>query len=108
MSAVRGHNEGTLFRRNRDQRWVASVTMPDGRRRSASAPTKGEGVALLRELLRQRDAAIVIDPRRLRLGPYLATWLTDVRPRLAPATWRKHESIVRVHLVPALGHRLMS
>lgn len=108
MPNVRGHGEGTLFQRRRDQRWVAMVTMPDGRRRSASAASKTEGVALLRELLRQRDASVVKDPRHLRVGRYLQTWLTDVRPRLAPATWRKHESIVRVHLIPALGHRLLS
>lgn len=58
MANVRGHNEGSLFPRRRDGRWVAMVTMPDGRRRSASAASKSEGVALLREPLRQRDQAI--------------------------------------------------
>lgn len=108
MPTMRGHHEGSLFQRSRDKRWVASVTMPDGRRRSRSAASKAEGLANLRELLRQRDAAITRDPRDVRLGPYLQRWLEDVRPRLAPATWRKHESIVRVHLVPALGHRRLS
>ena len=50
MPAVRAHNEGSLFRRKRDGRWVAMVTMADGRRRSASAASKTEGVALLRDL----------------------------------------------------------
>jgi integrase len=108
MTAVRGHNEGSLFLRTRDRRWVATVTMPDGRRRSRSAASKAEGVLALRELLRQRDAAVPADPRHVRLGPYLERWLDEVRPRLAAATWRKHESIVRVHLAPALGHRRLS
>lgn len=109
MPSVRGHREGSLFRRSRDNRWVAMVTMPTGRRRSASAASKTEGVALLRELLRQRDAEVAQDPRRLRVGPYLRTWLADHEPpKLAPATWRKHESIIRVHLLPALGHRFLS
>jgi integrase len=108
MPSVRGHNEGSLFLRTRDGRWVASVTMPNGRRRSMSARSKAEGVQALRELLRQRDAAVPQDPRQVRLGPYLERWLDEVRPRLAPATWRKHESIVRVHLAPALGHRRLS
>jgi integrase len=108
MMTVRGHNEGSLFLRQRDKKWVASVTMPDGRRRSRSARSKAEGVAALRELLRQRDQAIPRDPGRERLGPYLQRWLEDVRPRLAPATWKKHESIVRVHLIPALGSRPLS
>lgn len=105
MRPVRGHNEGSLFRRSRDGRWVATVTMPNGRRRSASAPSKGEGVALLRDLLRQRDQAVE-DPRRLRVGPFLRTWLTSLE--LAPTTIRQHEMIVRVHLDPALGRRLLT
>jgi integrase len=107
MPAVRGHNEGSLFLRKRDRRWVAMVTMADGRRRSASAPSKSEGLLLLRELTRQRDQQVPSDPGRLRLGPYLERWLDDVKPRLAPATWRKHESIVRNHLGPRLGNRPM-
>lgn len=106
MATVRGHNEGSLFRR-KDGRWVAVVTMAGGRR-SRSARSKAEALAHLRELLRQRDAQVPVDPRNVRVGPYLLRWLDDVRPRLAPATWRKHESIVRVHLAPALGHRRLS
>lgn len=108
MPTLRGHHEGTLFQRTRDRRWVAMVTMPDGRRRSASAASKAEGLARLKELLRQRDASVPQDPRLVRVGPYLQRWLDDVRPRLAPATWRKHESIIRVHLVDALGRVRMS
>lgn len=103
---MRGHNEGSLFQRKRDGRWVATVLMPNGRRRSASAATKAEGVALLRDLIRQRDASVA-DPRRLRLGAFLERWVSSVTG-LAPATMRQHEMIVRVHLVPGLGHRMLS
>lgn len=106
MGNVRSHNEGTLFQRSRDQRWVAMVTMPDGKRRSASAPTKAEGAALLRALIDQRDRSVQ-DPRRIRVGPYLERWIDSVTG-LAPSTMRQHEMIVRVHLVPALGRRLLT
>ena len=108
MTTMRSHGEGSLFQRGRDRKWVASVTMPDGKRRSRSARSKAEGLVNLRELTRQRDAAVPRDPQVERLGPYLQRWLADVQPRLAPATYRKHESICRVHLVPALGHRRLS
>lgn len=103
MATVRGHNEGSLFQRSRDGRWVAMVTMPNGSRRSASAASKKLAVALLRDLLRERDQS-VIDPRGVRVGPYLRNWLarlTDV----APSTRRQHEMIVERHLIPALGKR---
>lgn len=109
MPSVRGHDEGTLFRRGRDGKWVASVTMPDGRRRSASAASKTEGVVLLRDLLKQRDQSLA-DPRRVRVGPYLLSWIADLEASksLAPATIRQHEMIVRVHLEPAFRRRLLS
>ena len=106
MTAMRGHNEGTLFLRRRDQRWVAMVTMPDGRRRSASAASKTEGVALLAALKQQRDEGTK-DPARIRVGPYLERWIGSVTG-LAPSTMRQHEMIVRVHLIPALGRRLLT
>lgn len=107
MPSVRGRNEGTLFCRKRDRHWVAMVTMPDGRRRSASDPSKDVAVGLLRDLIDQRDRSVVQDPRRLRVGPYLRQWIGSVQGDLAPATWRKHESVLRVHVIPALGHRLL-
>lgn len=116
MPSVRSHNEGSLYpvtlkRPNGTTYtvWRAAVTMADGKRRSRSDPSKTVAAGHLRELLRQRDEAVARDPRRLRVGPYLLTWLNEHKPpKLAPATWRKHESIVRVHLIPALGNRLLS
>lgn len=103
MPDVRGHNEGSLFYRKRDGRWVAKVSMPDGSRPSASSPDKGDAKRLLAELLRLRDAGARPDAHRLTVGTYLTGWLRDVRPNLAPATYRKHESIIRRHLDRDLG-----
>lgn len=111
MPAVRGHNEGTVFQR-KDGRWVAAVTLPDGRRMSRYAKTKPEARDRLAELKRIRDAGTAASAR-MTLGSYLARWLEDVRPQpgrdgLAPATWRKHEQHCRVHLIPELGATRMS
>lgn len=116
MLAVRGHNEGSVSH-YRDGLIVVRVTMRDGARRSrsvaadhAKSPTcerddRRQARPLLEDLLRQRDGgAVGHDPT---LGRYLERWLDAVAPHLAPATWRKHESIVRAHLIPSLGrHRL--
>ena len=105
---ARGHNEGSIFYRKRDRRWVAQVTMPDGSRPSRSHPEKAEARRLLRELLRKRDQGLS-NARDERLGSFLESrWLPDVRPRLAPKTWRRHEQIVRLHIVPYVGHIRLS
>lgn len=102
-----GYGEGSLFRftvtrRGRIYRyWGAELTV-DGRRVRVSAKTRPAVREKLQKLRDERD-----DGTRRReqptLGEYLTRWLDDVRPNLAPATWRKHESIVRTGLVPALG-----
>lgn len=48
------------------------------------------------------------DMDRLTVGAYLNSWLqTSKRPRLAPTTYAKYESTLRVHLIPALGLTLL-
>jgi integrase len=104
MTTVRGHNEGTLFYRTRDSRWAAKVSMPDGSRPSASHPDKAEAKRLLAELIRLRDVGARPADHKMTVGQFLRRWLDGVKDGLAPATFRKHESIVRVHLEPVLGH----
>lgn len=116
MTLVRGHNEGTIFHRRKDSHRVAAVTMPDGTRPTLGCPHKHrpsdrdcpESKANLAELLRLRDQNAPAGGHTLTLGKYLQRWLEGVRPDLAPATWRKHESICRTGLIPALGRIRLS
>jgi len=117
METMRSHRAGSLFLRKRDRQWVAQVAIAGKRPahgcRHTDHPASmkrpcDEGRAMLAELLRLRDAGAVRADPRLSLTDYLNGWLSDVRPSLAPATWRKHESIVRNHLGPALGHLRLS
>lgn len=117
MQDVRGHNQGSIFLRADSRRWTASVTMPDGRRPTLPCPHKhrpgdkrpcDEARANLAELIRLRDVRAPVDGHRTTVGQFLGRWLDDVRPSLAPATWRKHESICRTGIDPALGHIRLS
>jgi integrase len=116
MLAVRSHNEGTVFFRAKDRHMVASVSMPNGKRPTLACPHRHrpsdrdcpEAKANLAELLRLRDHRAPPGGHTLTLGAFLTGWLRDVKPSLAPATWRRHESICRVHISPALGDRRLS
>jgi len=106
---TRSHNEGSLFQRKSGKQkgaWVALVTMRSGKRVSRYAKDRDTAKAQLAELLRLRDAGAPITDR-IRLGAFLERWVSDGHG-WAPATYRKHATIVRVHLVPALGHLRMS
>lgn len=103
--------EGFIYarkdRRRTGRRWYAVLRVNGGRQfHSAEPNTREAAKRLLADLQRDR-AAGTIDQRDLTLSQYLQSWLTTVRPSVAPATWKQHESIVRLHLLPALGrHRL--
>jgi integrase len=105
MTGVRSHHEGSIYRHKARGVWVAAISLPDGRRRRRQAKTRPEALAELRAMQRALSAE-AIDASRIRLGDYLARWVSDDHD-WAPATRRKHESAVRVHLAPSLGaHRL--
>ncbi|HUU08459.1 MAG TPA: N-terminal phage integrase SAM-like domain-containing protein, partial [Dehalococcoidales bacterium] len=59
----------------------------------------------MHELLHQLDNGTFMKPGKTTLGEFLEHWLKDyVWPNLAPRTAEGYESIVRCHLVPALGN----
>src|SRR4051812_29834282 len=105
MPIVRSHGEGTIYRRPKEGRWVATVSLGGGRRRSRYAKTRDEAKAALRDML--RDIALDRDPRGLTLADCLRLWLRDANHG-SPATYRQREMIVRVHLTPALGHHALT
>jgi integrase len=88
--------------------WFASITMPDGKRKTASAATKSEAIAKRAELVKGRDEPAPSSRSRMSLGAFLLSWIEVKPPKLAPSTWKQHTSIVRLHLVPALGSILLT
>lgn len=96
----RSPGQGSVIRR-RDGRWVARLTLWDGTRREAYRPTPEAAREALRGMLDERRAGVV--GTNASLGEYLDVWLADVQPTVAPATYKQHASIVKLHLRPALG-----
>jgi len=67
--------------------------------------TKKDAEKRLSELLHQFDNGTFMKPSKTTLGEYLEKWLRDyVYPNLSPRTAEGYESIVRCHLIPALGN----
>lgn len=108
-TTMRGHNEGSLFRRQKRRSdgstyvlHVAKVSLPDGRRLERSSTDPKKAARYLRDMNRQLGRGV--EPRhRLTLGDFLAGWLIDVQAHVKPQTWRRYRSITNVHLIPDLG-----
>ncbi len=104
----RGPGEGSIHPRG-DGRWAGSVHLgyEDGRRvrKHVLGHSRKEVAAKLEALLRAKREQRPIPDRRTKLGPFLRRWLEEVaRATLRASTYSSYDDIVRLHLVPGLGH----
>lgn len=100
--ARRGQGEGSVYQRG-DGYWCANVRLPNGRRVVRYARTKKEASTLLAQLSHRRRTGVLAAPTKIQVGEWLDQWLEHRYPELRPTTFRKYESVVRVHLAPGLG-----
>lgn len=104
----RGPFEGSIYQRG-DGLWVGVVHLGydvgKRRRKYLYGKTRREVQERLTKTLSDRQKGLPVTSERLTVGQYLERWLQDVaRPGLRPLTFRGYERIVRVHLLPTLGH----
>jgi len=67
--------------------------------------TKADAQKRLTELLHQLDTGVYLKPGKTTVAEYLTAWLRDyAKPSLSPRGYERYESVIRVHLKPALGH----
>ena len=98
----RGHGEGTIFQRG-DGRWAASVTLPDGRRKSFYAKTRKAAQAKLAEANVALQQGHDLGKASQRVGDYLDAWLRSVKRRVRPGTWDSYALNIE-RLRPYVGH----
>src|SRR5437016_2089065 len=67
--------------------------------------TKRDAQAELTTLLHMLSNGTYVAPSRMTTKEYLGRWLRDyARVKVAAKTFERYSEIVRLHLVPALGH----
>ena len=102
----RGNGEGSIFRR-KGSGWCGQYTVytSEGRkRRTLYGKTRQEVAAKLSKALADREGGLTFDAGTTTVGEYLTRWLShSVRDTVSQKTYERYESIVRVHLSPALG-----
>jgi integrase len=105
--AKRGQNEGSITKRS-DGRWQARVTLPDGRRKSYYAKTRQEVQKKMQQALRDIDSGLPIVSERQTVEQFLLLWLVDIKHQLKVSSFHRYDSQVRLHIIPALGHHLLT
>src|SRR5215218_2120714 len=105
MTKRRSKGEGTIYQR-KDKRWVGMYTvdtLEGTKRRAVYGKTKKEIRTKLTEAISNRDKGLVFDAGNLSVAEYLDRWLQGIEDSIGERTWKRHESIVRLHLKPAIG-----
>lgn len=106
---MRGNGEGCI-RQRKDGRWEARLryTDPQGRKRRAETctRTKREAEAALRKMRRAAEDGETVTESGSTLAAWCERWLTKTLSASdrRPATQATYATLVRTHIVPALGH----
>lgn len=104
----RGNGEGTVYQR-KDGKWVAQVSLGNDpttvklKRRTFYGDSRPEVVKKMNEVLVELEKGIYIEPATITLEKWLTDWLESRKPLIAENTWNAYESMIRIHIAPALG-----
>lgn len=100
---------GSIIKRSKDSYSIVLNLGVDetGKRKQQWVSVKGgkrDAEKRLSELLHQLDTGTFVKAGKTTLGEFLEKWLADyAKPNLSPRGYERYESIVRVHLLPAMG-----
>jgi integrase len=99
-------SEGSVFQR-KDGRWCAKYEDAKGKTRYLYRKTKAEAKQALRQALRDRDEGIV-PVGKMAIGAVLDHWLKSIEDTVSRRTWVNRESLVRIHIKPAIGTKKLA
>ena len=107
----RGWGEDAIYRDG--DRWRGAISVgltADGRRNrvKVSGDTKAEVIAKLKDVHRALDAGVESPTSRLTVGAYLDRWIEGLPARVDRSTADDYGDMVRLHLKPGLGSRLLT
>jgi integrase len=102
--ARRGHGEGSIYLRS-DGRWAASITLEGRKRKTFYGKTRKEVQEQLKIVLREQQQGSLVTGPQQKVEQFLTQWLEDVQKQSVRArTYERYEEIVRLHLLPGIGH----
>lgn len=111
MAKKRSNGEGTIFKRPSGT-WAAQITVGRDpatgklKRLTFSGKTRKEVQEKLTAALAQMQQGTFVEPSKVTVGEWLDTWLNEYKkpPKIRPTTWQGYETVIRVHIKPAIGH----
>lgn len=103
MHKKRGQNQGSVYQRGSDGRWVAQLTIHK-KHTTKYFYSQIEADAWLKQALLKISQGIPLKGNNMSLTVYLASWLEMISLALRPKTWNQYKQVINKHIVPCLGH----
>jgi integrase len=102
--AKRGHGEGSIYQR-KDGRWTAEISLEGGKSKFIYGKTRKEVQEKLKTALYEQQRGMLVTGPQQHVGQFLTHWLEDVHKQsIRSRTYERYEEIVRLHLLPGIGH----
>ena len=99
----RANGEGTVYQR-KDGRWVASIILENGKRKSIYCKTQQEAVKAARKAGVEKDQGTLIATPDQTLKTFLTAWLRDTaQHNVRPRTYIRYRELIELHVLPTLG-----
>lgn len=102
----RANNEGSIYQRNSDNRWVVHFPMP-GRPKPIVlyCKTEQEAVGKLHELITAYRTGTYVDPNGITLSEWLKYWMPlYVQDEISENFYARKLDLIRLHIDPEIGH----
>lgn len=100
----RGNNEGSIYQRKSDGRWVGSVTLPDGRRKVFYGKKRSEVAEKINSALTDLRRGMLVANSNTTVQAYIGQWLEEVhKPTIKLSTYNHYSILLRLYIVPCLG-----
>ena len=114
MAGRRGNNEGSVYQRSQDGRWLGVATIgydANGKpiRKSVSGTSRQAVVQKLKKLQRQVDEGLPAPDTAITVEQLLIRWYEDVlRHQVSITASDNYRSVAKNHIVPTLGRRKLA
>ncbi len=99
----REYGSGSVYQRTSDNRWVASVRLPNGQRLSRYGDTEQEAKRNLKEAQKELERGRLVTAKDQTVEAFLNYWLEIRSPTLRRSTIVNYRTKIRKHVLPYIG-----
>jgi integrase len=101
----RQKKDGSVYFNKQRKKWIAQLTLPNGRKRSKSDTNRSAAVSWLIDQQNQINRGIYVEDTDVRLGDFIERYMEDVgAATLRPASIVAYNNYINNHIIPELGN----